>query len=97
MIHPNCDHMCTSDCRREGCNCLCGEFHDSMTAEEIQEVLADELWHTRISTVSMLLTEYTDPKPKYDGMLSRQIASKIVDALFPKIDPVAVNELSERN
>ena len=23
----NCDHICTSDCRREGCNCDCGEWH----------------------------------------------------------------------
>lgn len=23
----DCDHMCTSNCRREGCNCNCGEFH----------------------------------------------------------------------
>ncbi len=22
-----CNHVCTSDCRREGCNCNCGEFH----------------------------------------------------------------------
>lgn len=28
MIHPQCDHMCTSNCRKVGCNCLCGEFHD---------------------------------------------------------------------
>lgn len=23
----SCDHMCTGNCRREGCNCDCGEFH----------------------------------------------------------------------
>ena len=23
----NCDHQCTSNCRREGCNCRCGEYH----------------------------------------------------------------------
>lgn len=22
-----CDHVCTSKCRRTGCNCECGEFH----------------------------------------------------------------------
>ena len=22
-----CDHMCSSDCSREGCNCECGEDH----------------------------------------------------------------------
>jgi len=22
-----CDHVCTSNCRREGCNCECGEWH----------------------------------------------------------------------
>ena len=23
----NCDHRCSSNCRREGCNCACGEYH----------------------------------------------------------------------
>jgi hypothetical protein len=23
----NCDHECTSNCRREGCKCNCGNFH----------------------------------------------------------------------
>ena len=23
----NCDHQCSSNCRREGCNCDCGEYH----------------------------------------------------------------------
>lgn len=22
-----CSHSCTSNCRKEGCNCDCGEFH----------------------------------------------------------------------
>ena len=22
-----CDHSCSSNCRKEGCNCACGEFH----------------------------------------------------------------------
>jgi hypothetical protein len=22
-----CDHACTSNCRRNGCNCACGEYH----------------------------------------------------------------------
>lgn len=22
-----CDHICTSNCRRDGCNCKCGEWH----------------------------------------------------------------------
>ena len=23
-----CDHICTSNCRRVGCNCECGEWHE---------------------------------------------------------------------
>lgn len=23
-----CFHVCTSNCRREGCNCECGEYHN---------------------------------------------------------------------
>ncbi len=31
-----CEHICTSDCRREGCNCQCGEWH--INAEEEQDM-----------------------------------------------------------
>lgn len=33
MKHPDCFHECTGNCRHVGCNCECGEFHD--TLEEI--------------------------------------------------------------
>lgn len=23
----NCKHICSSNCRKNGCNCSCGEFH----------------------------------------------------------------------
>lgn len=23
----DCEHQCTSECRRSGCNCDCGEYH----------------------------------------------------------------------
>ena len=23
-----CDHQCSSSCRRKGCHCECGEFHE---------------------------------------------------------------------
>ena len=26
-VIENCNHQCTSDCRKEGCNCECGEYH----------------------------------------------------------------------
>lgn len=42
MIHPDCEHQCTSNCRREGCNCLCGEYHDTMTEEELEDLEEDE-------------------------------------------------------
>jgi hypothetical protein len=44
MIHPHCVHSCTSDCRHNGCNCECGEFHDHyepVTDETIAEIAAD--------------------------------------------------------
>ena len=90
MTHPNCIHACTSNCRREGCNCECGEYHDSATAEEIKEMLADELREIRIDTVKMLLKMYVQ------GENARKLASNIVDNLFPTLDPVAVNELVEK-
>jgi hypothetical protein len=24
-----CDHQCSGECRRSGCNCKCGEFHEA--------------------------------------------------------------------
>lgn len=43
MIHPNCEHICTGNCRREGCECLCGEYHDTyeVSDEEKDELLQD--------------------------------------------------------
>ncbi len=35
----NCTHQCTSNCRREGCNCECGEFHEDVGAYVVEEVL----------------------------------------------------------
>lgn len=27
IINLDCEHMCSSNCRRVGCNCACGEWH----------------------------------------------------------------------
>ena len=35
MTHPECEHDCTSNCRREGCNCECGEYHDTYEPKDI--------------------------------------------------------------
>lgn len=34
-----CDHVCTSNCRREGCNCQCGEYHNDNTESQNRERL----------------------------------------------------------
>ena len=93
MIHPNCDHSCTSECRRSGCNCLCGEFHDSMTQDELIEALADDLRDTRIDTVKMLLLMYVQ------GEAQRKLASNIVDQLFPSEEAKGImsNELANKD
>ena len=31
----DCGHDCTSNCRRNGCNCECGEFHGQLTIEDL--------------------------------------------------------------
>lgn len=41
MIHPDCSHLCSGNCRRVGCNCECGEWHDKyepVTEETIAEI-----------------------------------------------------------
>jgi len=33
-----CEHQCSGNCRREGCNCLCGEYHEEQsTAKDLQQ------------------------------------------------------------
>ena len=34
MTHPNCHHQCSGNCRRVGCNCLCGEWHDKYEQDD---------------------------------------------------------------
>lgn len=41
----NCNHICTSECRRSGCNCACGEYH--MTEEERKEQERDAEYEAR--------------------------------------------------
>ena len=41
MKHPDCTHECTSNCRREGCNCLCGEYHDTLDQDELDEIMEE--------------------------------------------------------
>lgn len=41
MTHPNCFHLCSGNCRRVGCNCLCGEFHDTLNQSELDEIQED--------------------------------------------------------
>lgn len=41
MPNTYCGHQCTSDCRREGCHCVCGEFHLA-TNEEYEKLLEED-------------------------------------------------------
>lgn len=36
-----CDHVCSGECRRSGCNCACGEFHGDKDAPDAMD-LPDE-------------------------------------------------------
>ena len=76
MTHPYCEHVCSGNCRREGCNCLCGEFHDSMTKEELKEAIADGFRDMRIELVKRMMRMYVQGNSAY------LLASNIVDALF---------------
>jgi hypothetical protein len=39
-VRENCDHVCTSECRRSGCNCTCGEFHNGSVFEAVDRIEA---------------------------------------------------------
>lgn len=41
----HCDHDCTSMCRHNGCNCLCGEFHHVCTTFYFDSEKDDEIPH----------------------------------------------------
>jgi hypothetical protein len=36
-----CDHVCSGNCRRVGCNCECGEFHQEATTINVQYLSSD--------------------------------------------------------
>jgi hypothetical protein len=36
-----CEHVCSGDCRRVGCDCGCGEFHQEATALKVQHLPSD--------------------------------------------------------
>jgi hypothetical protein len=36
-----CEHVCSGDCRREGCNCQCGEFHQEAVTLTVQHLSSD--------------------------------------------------------
>ena len=38
-----CNHECTSNCRRSGCNCQCGEYHADCEGCEDEPDLADKV------------------------------------------------------
>lgn len=33
MNNQNCEHWCSGNCRRTGCNCECGEWHRHSVSE----------------------------------------------------------------
>jgi len=37
-----CDHVCSGNCRRVGCNCECGEWHDEKPHANFEEQWAAE-------------------------------------------------------
>jgi len=43
MIASNCEHVCSGNCRREGCNCLCGEWHDKYEPDEDEMEKREEI------------------------------------------------------
>ena len=36
-----CEHDCTSECRRNGCSCQCGDYH--LTHEEQEQLALEEV------------------------------------------------------
>ena len=36
-----CDHQCSGDCRKKGCNCDCGEWHIDNVNEQKRQFIQD--------------------------------------------------------
>lgn len=36
-----CEHVCSGNCRRIGCNCECGEFHQEAVSLEVKHLPSD--------------------------------------------------------
>jgi hypothetical protein len=53
-IEVGCEHVCLGNCRRVGCNCQCGEFHQESST----------------LTVKHLPSDYPNDTPSVDDLLA---------------------------
>ena len=53
-IEVGCKHVCSGNCRRVGCNCQCGEFHQESST----------------LTVKHLPSDYPNDTPSVDDLLA---------------------------
>lgn len=44
-----CEHLCSGNCRRNGCNCNCGEFHLATKEEQEKQFNEDREQDKRIA------------------------------------------------
>ncbi len=59
MAKKFCDHICTSNCRREGCNCDCGEYHnEDGIYEDDEEEEVDEAYELNKRESQIALSQY---------------------------------------
>ena len=67
-----CDHMCSSNCRRVGCNCDCGEWHNE-NDKELEWVGTGKQWRqSELESESILRDHYEDVDWQY-GLLANKL------------------------
>ena len=58
----DCEHMCSGNCRREGCNCDCGEYHHAcgISRKQLENARKYHYWRGfRVATIFWVLVLVT--------------------------------------
>jgi hypothetical protein len=64
-----CDHRCSGNCRRVGCNCSCGEFHEVKVRAFSNDQLAQIERHIAEDRQDEIQEESTSMEEKLEEIL----------------------------
>ena len=51
MENGNCEHYCSGNCRRVGCNCECGEWHNHNVKPNLYTLVEKREWQEFVDLI----------------------------------------------